>query len=122
MIEIVAAESTGGGSAFTFLIFLVPIGLLYFMMRSNKRRLNQQQTQQRAAEVGEEILTTSGIYGTIVQADDEDDTVLVEIAPGTRIKMVRAGIARRLTEDEPEDEPEEDDEPEDENEGGPIRS
>ncbi len=38
-----------------------------------------------------------------MEEDEEADTVVVEIAPGTRIKMVRAGIARRLTEDEPEE-------------------
>jgi preprotein translocase subunit YajC len=122
MIEILAqSNSSSGGSPFTFLIFLVPIGLLFFMMRSQRRRVNLQQAQQRSAEVGEDILTTAGIFGTIVDADDEEDTVVVEIAPGTRVKMVRAGIARRIGEDEPEDDPE-DDEPEDENEGGPIRS
>jgi preprotein translocase subunit YajC len=122
MIEILAqSTSSNGGSPFTFLIFLVPIGLLFFMMRSQRRRVSMQQAQQRSADVGEDILTTSGIFGTIVDADDDEDTVVVEIAPGTRIKMVRAGIARRIIEDEPDDESE-DDEPKDENEGGPIRS
>ncbi|HEY7476665.1 MAG TPA: preprotein translocase subunit YajC [Actinomycetota bacterium] len=125
MIDLLAQEQQGG-NPLTFLIFLIPIGLLFFMMRSQKRKMAQQQALQRSADVGDEILTTSGMFGTIVDEDLEEDTVTVEIAPGTRIKMVRAGIARRLTEDEPEDE-EYDDEPvedeaDDDNTAGPIRS
>jgi preprotein translocase subunit YajC len=62
--------------------------------------MQQQQDQQRAAEVGDEIMTTAGIFGTIVDEDEDEGTVIVEIAPGTQIKMIRAGIARRVTEDD----------------------
>src|SRR5262245_47826051 len=113
MIDLLAQEQQGG-NPLTFLIFLIPIGLLFFMMRSQKRKMAQQQALQRSADVGHEILTTSGMFGTIVEEDLEEDTVTVEIAPGTRIKMVRAGIARRLTEDEPEDEDYDDEPVEDE--------
>jgi preprotein translocase subunit YajC len=122
MIELLAQEQQGG-SPLTFLIFLLPLGLLFFMMRNQKRKVAQQQALQRSADVGDEILTTSGVFGTIVEEDEEADTVVVEIAPGTRIKMVRAGIARRLTEDEPEEYEEyAEDEPDDDNAEGPIRS
>ena len=122
MIEVLAQEQQGG-SPLTFLIFLLPLGLLFFMMRNQKRKVAQQQALQRSADVGDEILTTSGVFGTIVEEDEEADTVVVEIAPGTRIKMVRAGIARRLTEDEPEEYEEyAEDEPDDDNAEGPIRS
>jgi len=121
MIDLLAQEQSG--NPLTFLIFLLPLGLLFFMMRSQKRKVAQQQSLQRAADVGDEILTTSGMFGTIVDEDEDADTVTVEIAPGTRIKMVRAGIARRLTEDEPEDEYDDvEDEADDDNAEGPIRS
>lgn len=102
MIDVLAQESQGG-SPFTFLIFLAPLALLFFLSRSQKRRQHQQQATQQAAEVGDDILTTSGIIGTIVDEDEDEGTVVVEIAPGTRVVMVRGGIARRLTEDEPDE-------------------
>jgi hypothetical protein len=55
----------------------------------------------------------------------------VEIAPGTQVKMVRAGIARRITEDDFDDDEDDDtdedvaqqhDDGPDENAAGPIRS
>jgi preprotein translocase subunit YajC len=125
MIDVLAQESQS--SPFSFLIFLVPIGLLFFMMRNQKRKLAQQQELQRAASVGDEVLTTSGIFGTIVDEDEDEGTVVVEIAPGTRVTMLRTGIARNLSgyeEEYEDDEPEEDEEPadEDRNTQGPIGS
>jgi preprotein translocase subunit YajC len=108
MISSLAQSTSQGGNPLGFLILLLPIALLYFMFRSQKRRAAQQQSLQQAAQVGDEILTTSGIFGTIVDEDEDEGTVVVEIAPGTQITMVRAGIARRVTEDEDEDEAYED--------------
>jgi preprotein translocase subunit YajC len=124
---ILLAQSSGsGGSLLTLLIFVVPFGLLFLFMRNQQRRVRQQQALQQAAEVGDEVLTTAGIFGTIVDEDENEGTVTVEIAPGTRIRMVRSGIARRLTEDDEayDDEPydDEDDDGTDENAQGPIHT
>ena len=98
MIDIVAQESQGGG-ALSFLIFLIPIGLLFFMMRNQRKRMAEQQSVQQAAQVGDEVLTSSGMFGTVVEIE-EDDTIWVEIAPGTRVHMVRGGIARRIEDED----------------------
>ena len=117
MLIALLAQTDGGQSSspLSLLIFLVPLGLMFFFMRNQKRRMQAQQDLQRAADVGDEIVTTSGIFGTIIDEDDDEGTILVEIAPGTRIKMLRGGISRRLTEDP-------DDEPDDGNAGGPTGS
>jgi preprotein translocase subunit YajC len=123
---ILLAQSSGSGSFLTLLIFVVPFGLLFLFMRNQQKRVRQQQALQQAAEVGDEVLTTAGILGTIVDEDEDEGTVTVEIAPGTRIRMVRSGIARRLTEDDVayDDEAydDEDDDGTDENAQGPIHS
>ncbi len=110
MTELLAQEGTQQGSPFSFLIFLVPLALLFFMMRSQKRKAAVQQQRQQAAGVGDEIMTTGGIFGTIVNEDEDEGTVTVEIAPGTRIRMLRSGIARTMSD---EDEVLEDDEDDD---------
>jgi preprotein translocase subunit YajC len=126
------AQSSGGGGALTLLIFIVPFGLLFLFMRNQQKRVRQQQALQQSAEVGDDVLTTAGIFGTIVDEDLDEGTVTVEIAPGTQIRMVRSGIARRLTvDDDHEDEDgfdgdesddvDDHDEP-DENAQGPIHS
>ena len=96
---ILLAQSSSGGIPFSLLIIIVPFALLFLFMRNQQKRVRQQQAVQQAAEVGDEVLTTSGIFGTIVDEDEEEGTVTLEIAPGTRIRMVRSGIARRQPEE-----------------------
>jgi preprotein translocase subunit YajC len=123
---ILAQTSSGGGSPILLLMLAMPV-VLFIMMRSQKKKATAQQQRQQSAGVGDEIMTTAGIFGTIVDEDEEEGTVWVEIAPGTRIKMVRAGIARRIAEDDEydeddTDEAENDDVETDDNAEGPFRS
>ena len=126
---ILAQSSSGGGSPLLLLMLAMPV-VLWLMMRSQKKKAAAQQAQQRSAGIGDDIMTTAGIFGTIVDEDEDEGTVIVEIAPGTRIKMIRAGIARRVEEDDEYEDVEDDDEEPgeaptaeaDDNAEGPFRS
>jgi preprotein translocase subunit YajC len=114
MFATIAASSSSQGSnpLVAFLPLILIGGIFYFLMiRPQQRRVREQRSLQNSVEVGDEVMTTAGIFGTVTEVDDDEGTVMVEIAPGTRIRMVRSGIARRLTEDDEEydDEPEEED-------------
>jgi len=107
----ILAQQSSSGGGITLILFLALPVVLFLMMRSQRRKASRQQELQRAAEIGDEIMTTSGIFGTIVDEDEDQGTVVVQIAPGTNITMIRAGIARVVTEDEDDvsDEDEDDD-------------
>ena len=47
---------------------------------------------QNSIEVGQRVMMSSGIYGTVRSVTD--DTARLEIAPGTEIEIARAAIAR----------------------------
>jgi preprotein translocase subunit YajC len=105
MFELLAQSSGGAGPLGLLLPFLLLGGLFYFMiLRPQQRRQRAQQALVNAVDVGDEIITTAGIYGVITGVDDDEGTIRVEIAPGTEIRLLRAGIGRRVTEDEDEDE------------------
>ena len=113
MVYPIAATTTQGGNPLlTFLPLILLGGVFYFILiRPQQRRARAQQALVNAVREGDEIMTNGGIFGTITEIDDDEGTVTLEIAPGTRIRMVKAGIARRLTED---DDAYEEDESEDE--------
>jgi preprotein translocase subunit YajC len=112
-----AQASGGGGSG--FLILMIGLAaVMFFMMRSQRKRTQAQQNVQRGAEVGDDVMTTAGIFGTIVDEDEDEGTIMLEIAPGTTIKMLRAGISRRLTDDDDADDEDEGDEDTDEPQAG----
>lgn len=112
-----SGTSSSGGSLASLLLPLVLMGgVFYFLLiRPQRAQRQRQQSLLDALEVGDEVVTSGGIFGTIYEIDDDTDTVTVEIAPGTRIRMLRRGIGQRLTEDqgdEAEDEaPDEEAEP-----------
>jgi preprotein translocase subunit YajC len=77
---------------------LLPIVLLFGLMyvlliRPQQRRVRQHQAVVAALEVGDEVATAGGMLGTITGLDDE--TVSLEIAPGTTIRVLRAAVGQR---------------------------
>ena len=73
---------------------------MVFMFRSSRRRQQNAQTTQRQVQNGAKIRTVHGIFGTVVDSDDRN--VMVEVAPGVKIKMLRQAIGQVLPDDEPD--------------------
>jgi preprotein translocase subunit YajC len=100
----------------TFVIIMaLALGVMYVtMIRPQRQRQAQQQSTVESAGVGDDVLTTGGIYGTITEAEDDD--IVVEIAPAVTVHMTRRGIAAVLPPEE-EHEDGDEDEAEDADEG-----
>jgi preprotein translocase subunit YajC len=90
--------------------FLVVIVLLLGVMwvliiRPQKRRQLQQQEILSSLAEGDEVLTAGGIYGTVRELDE--DSLMLEIAPGTTIRVARRAVAGKVEPDEPEEDADE---------------
>lgn len=71
---------------------------IYFVMiRPNKKARAEHQKMVDSVQVGDEIMTTTGIFGTIRSVGDEE--LKLEVAPGVEVRMVKRAIATRVTED-----------------------
>ena len=86
-----------------FLIIMVlMLGVMYVLMiRPQRQRQAQQQSMIDGANVGDDVLTTGGIYGTISEVEGDD--IVVEIADGVTVHMTRRGIAAVLPPEDEED-------------------
>jgi preprotein translocase subunit YajC len=100
----------------TFVIIMaLALAVMYVtMIRPQRQRQAQQQLTVDSAGIGDDVLTTGGIYGTITEVDGDD--IVVDIAPtgGMPVHMTRRGIAAVLP---PEEEHEDLDEADDADEG-----
>jgi preprotein translocase subunit YajC len=96
----VAASS---GSGFFLIVIIAFLLLWLIVVRPQRKRQNQQQQMLSELNVGDEVLTAGGIYGTVSRIDD--DQVTVEIAPRTEVRVARRAIAAVTS--EPESMPEE---------------
>jgi preprotein translocase subunit YajC len=106
----VAAKTTKSGSPiYTFLILAVLIGLFYVLiMRPQRNRQRKAMATQSQVMPGQRIRTTAGMYGTVVSGDDRD--IVIEIAPGVEVTMLRRAVMEVISDDQPM--PETIDEPE----------
>ena len=86
-------------SGLSSLIFLgLLIAIFYFMLiRPQKKRMESHRALIESVGVGDEIITMTGLYGTVRALGDED--VEIEIAPGTTVRFLKSAIGRRVTED-----------------------
>jgi preprotein translocase subunit YajC len=92
-----ATDQGSGGSGFISLLPIVAIVvLMYFLLirPQNKRRREMQELQSQVG-VGDEIQTTSGLYGTVVEMDDE--SVTLEASPGVKLRFARGAVGRVVT-------------------------
>jgi preprotein translocase subunit YajC len=89
-----------------YIFILVLLALMWFMLiRPQRRRQLEAQRMLQTIEVGKEIVTAGGVYGTITAV--EDDEVRLRIADGVEIRLAKRAVAGVISEeDEPEDEPE----------------
>lgn len=96
-------SSAGGAGGFLSLIpFLLIFIIFYFLMiRPQQKKQKQQQTLLDALKKGDKVVTTSGIWGTITNMGKE--TVTLQIADNTKVKMQRENVARIRAEDEDKD-------------------
>ena len=93
----------GGGSATGGLVGLLPFILIfvifYFLLirpQQRKQRLAQQERDAmlKSLKSGDKVVTTGGIYGTIVAVRDKDDTVQLRIAQSVSVEAERSAIAK----------------------------
>jgi preprotein translocase subunit YajC len=101
MLAILAQAQAQPNAIVSFLpLLLIGVVFYFLLIRPQNQRRRAQMEMQSSIEVGDEIVTTAGIYGTITEIDDDYGIVTLEVAPNTEIRIARAAIATRLTDDE----------------------
>jgi preprotein translocase subunit YajC len=87
-------------SAWPYVIIAVLLaGMLLLSLRNRRRQAAEEIVRVSRIGVGAEVMTTSGLYGTVVRTND-DGTVLLAVAPGVEVKWAAAALrdAASLTE------------------------
>jgi preprotein translocase subunit YajC len=72
-------------------LFAVP---LFMGSRKQKRAAAAQQQLQNSLSYGDRVMTTSGLYGTVVSSSDE--SIDIEIAPGVVTSWLRAAVREKV--------------------------
>ncbi|MDP8955596.1 MAG: preprotein translocase subunit YajC [Actinomycetota bacterium] len=80
----------------TSLLLLVLMGVFFYflLIRPQQRRARQQRALIDSLDVGDEVMTVGGLFGTIRRI--QDDRVTLEVAPGVDLQYSKSAIARRI--------------------------
>lgn len=105
--------STGAAVVQYGILLLIPVAMYFLLIRPQRKRAKEQAAMQSALGVGDEVITSSGVYGFIT--GEEADLFWLEIDDDVQIRVAKAAIQRKLpkpgrqaepTADTPADQPE----------------
>ena len=76
---------------------LVIVVLIIFMVRNGRKRAKDQATLAATLVPGAEVMTTFGLYGTIVSIDEEENKVVLRTSPNSEVTLHRQAVGRVVT-------------------------
>lgn len=83
------------------LILPILILIMYFMLiRPQQQRMKEHQRLLAAVDVGDDIVTSGGIYGRVSELDG--DTLFLQVADGIEIKITKESVAGMVNYDDAE--------------------
>lgn len=91
---LLAAENSGGSAISFLLLPLMFVGAYFLLIRPQRRRMRDQAALQSALAEGDEVITTSGLYGFITGFDG--DIVWLEIDDNIQIRVARQAVQRKV--------------------------
>ena len=81
-----------------FMSTLLMFGVIFlvfwlFIIRPQSKRQKEHQSMLKGLKKGDRVVTQGGLLGTVADFDDGSGAVLLEIAKGVRVRVVRGNIA-----------------------------
>ena len=87
-------QAQQGGSGMSMIIMMVVIFAImyFFMIRPQNKKQKEIQNFRNSIAPGQDIVTAGGIYGKVKEVNDADNTLMVEIASGVKIKISKNSV------------------------------
>jgi preprotein translocase subunit YajC len=97
-----AGGAAGGGfDLVSFLPLILIFVVFYFLLiRPQQKKLKEHRSMLDALRRGDRVVTGGGIVGTVVKVGN-DDEVMIEIAEGVRVRVLKPTITTVLAKTEP---------------------
>jgi preprotein translocase subunit YajC len=94
-----AAGGGGDGGAIQTMapyLYLVPIALLFYFMVLRPQQLQERKRRAMidALKKNDQVLTSAGIYGTVVSVDGKEDKIVLKVGDGVKMTFSKASITR----------------------------
>jgi len=91
-----SADESSGNLLVSLIPFLVIGFIMYLLLiRPQRKRMKEQAALQSSVGVGDEIITTSGVFGFIT-GEDGPDRFWLEVDDNVQIRIARAAVQRKV--------------------------
>ncbi|MDF2808006.1 MAG: preprotein translocase subunit YajC [Cellulosimicrobium sp.] len=90
------------------LILALAAGAMFLMTSRTRKQQREAQNFRANLAPGQEVMTGSGMFGTIVDVDEDADVITIESTPGNQSRWLRAAVAKLVDPPVETEEPETD--------------
>ena len=73
---------------------VLAVGLYLLLIRPQRARVRAMAEVRAQLAPGACVMTTAGIYATVLDVDSDDDTLLLEVSPGVPVRFATAAVVR----------------------------
>jgi len=91
---------SGGGMQTLFMFAMIFVVFYFFMIRPQMKKQKEAKKFKESLAKGTKIVTIGGIHGKI--AEVKDNTVIIDVEGGNRLKMEKSAIAKEFAAEEME--------------------
>jgi preprotein translocase subunit YajC len=97
MTSTVLLQAAGGNQLYSTIIpmVLIMVVFYFFMIRPQVKKAKDHKKLVEGLGIGDKIVTTAGIHGKIVGANDT--TFLIEVEGGTKIRFDKTAVSLEAT-------------------------
>lgn len=92
MVAMSAPPGQGASPLLQFIPFALVLGIFYFViLLPMKRRQKKVDEFLGGLKVGDKVVTTGGLYGTVARL--EEQSVHLQVAPNVRLEVARSAVS-----------------------------
>ncbi len=87
----------GGGGVMGLLPFILMFVILYLLLirpQQKKHRVHQQMLQ--TLKKGDRVLTTGGLFGTVVGIKEKENVVVLRLAENVKVEVQKGAISAKI--------------------------
>jgi preprotein translocase subunit YajC len=96
-----AASGSGGFGSGGIQMFILPVLILvifYFLLiRPNQKKEKDRKKMIDAIQKGDRVITTAGIYGTVVNIKSEEGIVVLKIGEGAKVEFAKSAVQMKVS-------------------------
>ena len=92
LLTILLQAQQGGGLSMIIMMVLIFVIMYFFMIRPQNKKQKEIQNFRNSIAPGTDVVTAGGIYGKVKEVNDMDNTLIVEVASGVKIKVAKNSV------------------------------